>query len=238
MSAGREPDRPRTLITGTSRGIGKGLAEHYLSKDHLVVGCSRAGATIEHPRYRHFECDVGDEAAVVSMFSVIAKELGHVDHLINNAAVARMNLALLTPFEALEKSFHTNTFGTFLFCREAARLMVQRGYGRIVNFSTIAVPLRLNGESVYAASKAAVVSITEILARELAPYNITVNALGPSAVDTDLIKNIPQPIMDRLLARLAIPRKGTIADVANAVDFFLSRDSSLVTGQTLYLGGP
>jgi 3-oxoacyl-[acyl-carrier protein] reductase len=116
--------------------------------------------------------------------------------------------------------------------------MVQRKYGRIVNFSTIAVPFRLNGESVYAASKAAVVSITEILARELAPYNINVNALGPSAVDTDLIKNIPQPIMDRLLARLAIPRKGTIADVANAVDFFLSKDSGLVTGQTLYLGGP
>jgi 3-oxoacyl-[acyl-carrier protein] reductase len=172
------------------------------------------------------------------MFSVIAKELGYVDHLINNAAIARMNLALLTPLEALEKSFHTNTFGTFLFCRESARLMVQRKYGRIVNFSTIAVPFRLNGESVYAASKAAVVSITEILARELAPYNITVNALGPSAVDTDLIKNIPQPIMDRLLARLAIPRKGTIADVANAVDFFLSKDSGLVTGQTLYLGGP
>jgi 3-oxoacyl-[acyl-carrier protein] reductase len=238
MSAGKETDRARTLVTGTSRGIGKGLAEHYLNKGHVVIGCSRSAAAIDHPRYRHFECDVGEERAVVAMFSVIAKELGYVDHLINNAAIARMNLALLTPLEALEKSFHTNTFGTFLFCRESARLMVQRKYGRIVNFSTIAVPFRLNGESVYAASKAAVVSITEILARELAPYNITVNALGPSAVDTDLIKNIPQPIMDRLLARLAIPRKGTIADVANAVDFFLSKDSGLVTGQTLYLGGP
>lgn len=238
MSVGSDSERPRTLITGTSKGIGKGLAEHYLTKGHLVIGCSRSAATIDHPRYSHFECDVGDEDAVVSLFSRVVKELGHVDHLINNAAIARMNLALLTPMEALEKSFRTNTFGTFLFCREAARLMTRRRYGRIVNVSTIAVPLRLNGESVYAASKAAVVSMTEILARELAPYNITVNAVGPSAVDTDLIKNIPPPIMARLLSRLAIQTKGTIADVANAMDFFLSRDSGLVTGQTLYLGGP
>jgi 3-oxoacyl-[acyl-carrier protein] reductase len=238
VSAGADDDRPRTLITGTSKGIGKGLAEHYLGRGHFVIGCSRSATTVEHPRYRHFACDVGDERAVVALFSAVAKEFGHVDHLINNAAVARMNPALLTPMDALERSFRTNTFGTFLFCREAARLMMRRQYGRIVNFSTIAVPFRLDGESVYAASKAAVVSITEILARELAPYHITVNAVGPSAVDTDLIKNIPRAIMERLLSRLAIRRKGTVADVANAVDFFLSRESGLVTGQTLYLGGP
>jgi 3-oxoacyl-[acyl-carrier protein] reductase len=232
-----EAEAPRTLITGTRKGIGRGLAEHFLARGHWVVGCSREPSDLAHARYRHFQCDVGDEQAVGALFKSVGDELGWIDHLVNNAAIARMNLALLTPMEALERAFRTNTFGTFLFCREAARMMCRRRSGRIVNFTTAAVPFRLNGESVYAATKAAVESITAILARELAPHGITVNAVAPPPIDTDLTRNVPGPVMDRLLARHAIQRKGTIADVVNVVEFLLKPESSHLTGQTLYLGG-
>jgi 3-oxoacyl-[acyl-carrier protein] reductase len=127
--------------------------------------------------------------------------------------------------------------GTFLFMREAARLMQKRKFGRIVNFASVATPLKLEGEAVYAASKAAIESLTEILARELAAMGVTVNAVGPTPVETDLIRGVPRESMDRLLARQAIQRMGTMEDVGNAVDFFLRPESSFITGQVIYLGG-
>jgi 3-oxoacyl-[acyl-carrier protein] reductase len=148
-----------------------------------------------------------------------------------------MNHALLSTASTARAIFATNFHGTFLFCREAAKVMVRQKIGRIVNFATVATPLRLEGESLYAASKAAVESFTQVLARELGPAGVTVNAVGPTPVPTDLIKNVPKAKMDALLARQAIARFGEIADVINAIDFFLNPRSSFITGQVLYLGG-
>ena len=103
--------------------------------------------------------------------------------------------------------------------------------------TTVATPLRLEGEAIYAASKAAVLNLTQVLARELAPLGITVNAVGPTPVKTDLIRSVPQDKLDALLARQAIPRFGEPEDVINVVDFFLQRSSGFVTGQNSYLGG-
>ena len=115
--------------------------------------------------------------------------------------------------------------------------MQRHHYGRIVNFSTVATPLKLEGEAVYAASKAAIVSLTEIMAREFAEWGITVNAVGPTPVPTDLIRSVPQEKMDRLLAQQAIRRYGTFEDIANVIDFYLRAESDFVTGQNIYLGG-
>lgn len=225
------------LITGTSRGIGLGLAEHYLKQRHLVCGCSRAPAAIHHQGYSHFELDVADEPAVVAMVRSAARRHGRIDALLNNAGIASMNHTLLSTGATACSIFATNFHGTFLFCREAAKVMVRQKAGRIVNFATVATPLRLEGESLYAASKAAVESFTEVLARELGPTGVTVNAVGPAPVPTDLVKNVPQAKMDALLARQAIPRFGVLDDVINVIDFFLSPRSEFVTGQIVYLGG-
>jgi 3-oxoacyl-[acyl-carrier protein] reductase len=230
-------DRPVTLVTGTRKGLGRFLAERYLALGHVVVGCSRDPSDLEDDSYHHMLADVADERAVKAIFAFIRKELGRLDHLINNAGIASMNHTLLTPLDTVDRIFATNVKGTFLFAREAARLMQKRKYGRIVNMTTVATPLMLEGEAIYAASKAAVLNLTQVLARELAPFGITVNSVGPTPVKTDLIRSVPQEKLDALLARQAIPRFGEPEDVANVVDFFLRPESGFVTAQNIYLGG-
>jgi 3-oxoacyl-[acyl-carrier protein] reductase len=225
------------VITGTRKGIGRYLAEYYLERGWTVVGCSRKASDLQHERYIHYAMDVADETATRKMFVEMKRNFGRVDALLNNAAVASMNHFILTPLSTVQKIFNTNVLGTFLFCREAAKLMQRQGSGRIVNFSTIATPLRLEGEAVYAASKAAVESLTRILARELADSNITVNAIGPTAVKTDMVRAVPQDKMDSLLARQAFHRYGEMRDVSNVTDFFLHPDSGFITGQVIFLGG-
>ncbi len=229
---------PRIIvITGTSRGIGLGLAEHHLGRGDFVCGCSRAASPLRHDRYSHYTLDVADEPAVVAMVRSVVRTHGRIDGLLNNAGIASMNAALLSPAATAQAIFATNFHGTFLFSREIAKAMVRQKSGRIVNFTTVATPLRLEGESLYAASKAAVESFTRVLARELGPAGVTVNAVGPTPIPTDLIKSVPKAKMEALLARQAIARFGAVADVANVVEFFLAPASDFITGQIVYLGG-
>jgi 3-oxoacyl-[acyl-carrier protein] reductase len=230
-------DHPITLITGTRKGIGKFLAEHYVAQGHHVIGCSRGEIDWKLDGYVHYVADVADEKAVQAIFADLRQTYGRLDHLINNAGMASMNHSLLTPISTVHKLLDTNFVGTFLFCREAAKLMKKNKYGRIVNFTTIAVPLKLAGEAIYVASKAAVLSLTEVLAREFAEFGITVNSVGPVPIETDLIRAVPKEKIDQLLARQAIHRLGTCEDVANVIDFYLKKESGLVTGQNLFLGG-
>jgi 3-oxoacyl-[acyl-carrier protein] reductase len=231
------PDGGAILITGARKGIGRSLAQHYLAQGHQVVGCSRRPAEFEAARYVHYCADVRDEAVVRELLADVRSRLGGLRVLINNAGVAAMNHALLTPLSSVKDVLETNVVGTFLFCREAAKLLRATAHARIVNLSTVAVPLRLEGEAVYAASKAAVEMLTRVLARELAPLGITCNAVGPTPVETDLTRGVPPEKIQRLLAAQAIRRFGQPADVANVIDFFLRPESDFVTGQVIYLGG-
>ena len=225
------------LITGTRKGIGRHLVDHFLARGDTVIGCSRQEMDDAPAGYEHHCLDVADETAVVRMVASVQERHGRIDILINNAGIASMNHCLLTPLETVRNVFSTNVFGTVLFAREVAKVMAKAKYGRIVNMATVATPLRLEGESAYAASKAAVESYTRIMARELASFGITINAVGPTPVLTDLIRSVPQEKMDRLLRRQAIPRVGEYRDITNVVDFFVSRASDFVTGQVVFLGG-
>lgn len=225
------------LITGTRKGLGKQLAEHYLQTGNLVAGCSRGKSSIQHENYLHFELDVADEKAVISMARQVKKQFGRIDILLNNAGIAAMNHLLTTPFSNAKNVFNTNFFGTFLFSREVGKIMMQQKAGRIVNYTTVAVPLDLAGEAVYAASKAAIESFTKTSAKELADFGIRVNAIGPTPVPTDLIKNVPAEKLEELLKQQAIQRLGEFEDVLNVIDFFTADASDFITGQTIYLGG-
>jgi 3-oxoacyl-[acyl-carrier protein] reductase len=230
-------DAPITVVTGARKGLGRYLAERYARLGHRVIGCSRGAADWQAPGYVHHQVDITVEAEVRNLFAAIRKEHGVVHNLINNAGIASMNHALLTPGDTVDKVMRTNLLGTFLAAREAAKLMRRDRYGRIVNFSTVAVPFSLEGEAAYVASKAAVEALTRVLAREFADFGVTVNTVAPVPIKTDLIAGVPHDKIEALVARQAIKRFGEPEDVANVVDFYLRRESGFITGQCLYLGG-
>jgi 3-oxoacyl-[acyl-carrier protein] reductase len=225
------------LITGARKGIGRALVEHYLGQGCTVIGCSRKDTDLSHDRYDHYCLDVADENAIHQMFADIAGKSGRLDVLINNAGIASMNHVLLTSPAKAREIVETNFIGTFLMCREAARLMKKNQFGRIVNLASVATPLKLEGEAVYAASKAAVISFTQVVAKELASFGITVNAIGPTPIETDLIKSVPREKLDHLISLQAIKRPGTFGDIANLIDFFIRPESDFITGQVIFLGG-
>jgi 3-oxoacyl-[acyl-carrier protein] reductase len=230
-------DRSVMLITGTRKGIGKYLSTYYLEKGWTVAGCSRGEPGLTHDDYSHYRLDVADEKAVRTMIREVVDRFGRIDVLLNNAGIASMNHFLLTPLSTLESIFRTNVFGTFVFARECAKVMARQKQGRIVNFATVATPLNLEGEAAYAASKAAVESLTRVMAREVAALNITVNAVGSTPVRTDLVGGVPPAKMESLIGMQAIRRWGEFRDIANVVDFFIRPESDFITGQVVYLGG-
>jgi 3-oxoacyl-[acyl-carrier protein] reductase len=230
-------DTPVAFISGSRTGLGRFIAERLLEKGYQVVGCSRKEAGWTHKNYTHVLADVSNETEVKALFSAIRKEHGTLSVAINNAGIASMNHSLLTSAEAVERIVGTNIVGSFLIARESAKLMRQGKFGRIINFSTVAVPMSLEGEAAYVSSKAGVEAMTRVLAREFAEFGITVNAVGPSPIKTDLIAGVPNEKIDAIVQRLAIKRLGTADDVYNVVDFFLRPESNYITGQVIYLGG-
>lgn len=233
------------IISGSSRGIGKALSQHYLGCGDIVVGCARSTSDIAHKNYRHFILDINDEKAVVSMVRAAKKEFGKIDICLNNAGIASMNHILTTSYESAKRLVDVNFLGTFLLSREAAKAMISAKIsnknsaksGVIINFSSVAVPLCLEGEAIYAASKAACENLTKTMAKELANYSIRVNAIALAPVQTDLIKAVPKDKINALLEHQAIKRFGEFGDIINVVDFFISQKSDFITGQIITLGG-
>jgi len=225
------------LLTGSSKGIGKYLVEHFLDSGHIVIGCSRGESAIINDNYTHFTLDVTSEKDVISMVRGVKKVHGRIDVLINNAGVASMNHLITTPSATAKKVMDINFFGTFLLIREVSKVMMKQKYGRIVKFTTVASAFRLEGEAIYAASKAAVENLTQTTSNELAIFGITVNAIGPAPVETDLIKAVPKNKINALLERQAIKRFGSFEDVKNVIEFYMDDKSDFITGQIIYLGG-
>lgn len=224
-------------MTGARRGIGKHLCHHLLGRGYSVVGCSRNPCEWAADRFQHFQVDVTNEAQVKSLLGTVRKQFRRLDVLLNNAGVASMNHFLLTPMKTAQTITDVNLLGPFLVSREATKLMRTRKYGRIVNFGSSAVAVRLAGEAVYIASKCGLVALSQTMARELAEFGVTVNVVGPSPTETDMIRRVPKDKIDTFLEGLPIKRLTTFEDIANVVDFFLSETSNAVTGQVIYLNG-
>lgn len=230
-------EKPVTLITGTSKGIGKALKEYYIRQNHFVIGCSRTEVEDIEGSYKHFIVDICNEQEILEMFKVIKKEYKRIDNLINNAGIIATNLAMITPIDTLDKVINTNYRASFIFCIESIKLMKKNKYGRIVNFSTISVPMRQMGELVYTSSKSAVEMMSMVLAKEIAHYGITVNVIAPSLSETEMISHLSLEQKEQIFDKLAIKQYSSFDDIINVLDFYLSPKSSMVTGQKIYLGG-
>tara|TARA_B100000963_G_C22565568_1_gene643500 strand:- start:597 stop:1289 length:693 start_codon:yes stop_codon:yes gene_type:complete len=225
------------FVTGDRKGIGRDISEYYLHKGYNVVGCSRNGSDLNHSNYLHVIGDVSKENEVKNIVRQGLKKFKNLDILINNAGKASLNHSLLTPLNSVKEIFNVNFLGSFLFSRECAKAMIKSKKGRIVNFSTVAVPMNLEGELVYSSSKAAIEQMTKVMSKELSNFNITVNTIGPSPVQTDLIKTVPKEKIIEIINKQTIKRMGKFEDVINLINFFISDKSSFITGQTVYLGG-
>ncbi len=225
------------IVTGSRKGIGLEITKFLLKNNYIVIGCSRKESLLKDSNYKHFAIDLNNEKDVLSMFSYCRKNYHRLDVLVNNVGIASMNHLLLMPTQSVRKILDTNFVTTFLCTREASKLMMLHKYGRIINFSTIATAIGLEGEAVYASSKMAIEKFTQISAKELASYNITVNCIAPSPVETDLIKNIHQEKIDMIIDQQIIKRYTTFTDINNVVKFFIDKNSDFISGQTIHLGG-
>jgi 3-oxoacyl-[acyl-carrier protein] reductase len=225
------------LVTGSRKGLGKFIAQQLVACGYAVFGCSRQPADWVLEGYHHLELDVSNEQQVKEAIAQIRRSHGRLDVVVNNAGIASLNHFLMVPASTVDKVMATNFRGAWLVSREAAKLMMKARYGRIVNVTTVAVPMRIRGEALYAASKAAVETMTRILAHEVGEFGITVNAVGPTPIDTDLIRKVPAASIQTIIDGLAIKRKGQPKDVMNVIDFLIRPESDYVTGQVIYLGG-
>jgi len=174
---------------------------------------------------------------VLAVFRGIRKRFGAVDILINNAAVLTSQHAMIMPVSSAQDMINVNFMGAFLVAKECAKLMKKKKWGRIVNISSMAVSLEPVGDSVYAGCKAALTTISNVMAKELSAINVTCNTLGISAIKSDMLAQLPEEKIDAVIASLPIPRYANFEDISNVIDFFVSEKSSYVTAQTIYLGG-
>ncbi|MDP3798972.1 MAG: SDR family oxidoreductase [Polaromonas sp.] len=231
-------DKGSVFITGTSRGLGKALAERFLQAGLAVYGCSRQARTIDHQDYRHFAVDVSDEPSVVSMLKQIAALKVPVNLLINNAGLTQASLGILTRVESAKDILNTNLLGNFLVSRETLKLMQRQRYGRIVNFSSINVPLGSVGSALYNASKAGVDAMAKVLTRECGNADITINTLGLSLVaNSGMLDSLNPKALAAKQEALLKPKALKVEEIMHAVNFFASPLARNISCQTVYFGG-
>ena len=225
------------LVTGASRGLGRKLAEHFLSEGASVIGLARGEGTVTDPNYAHFQADVSRPEDVQAAFQKIARQFDTVHIVVNNAGAFTSQYAMIMPMASARSMVDANLLGTFHVSREAAKIMRKRKYGRIINIGSVATRIEPIGSSIYAACKAGMVTMANVMAREFAAFNVTCNTVAVTFVETDMLQQFPRDQIDALVRSLPVPRYATVEDVCHVVDFFASEKSSYVTAQTVYLGG-
>ena len=222
------------LITGAGKGLGSAIAQRLLENGEDVIGISRTSKSKE---FRMFNADVANHASLKEISRLLRNEDIELTGLVNAAGIASMNLALLARPEGVKNVIETNLLGTIFSCQVFSPHIIRAGMGSIVNFSTIAVALGLEGESVYAASKSGVEAFSRTLARELSAHNLRVNCVAPGPIQTDLLSGVHADQIRRIVNQQIIKKQFEPSDVANVVEFLLSPLSNSISGQVLSVGG-
>ncbi len=235
------------VVTGGFRGLGRAMAvslgksgAHVIAADVLPEDVGQETqrlVTDTGAKCDLLRLDVTNADAVEDAMRDLHKRLGRVDIVINNAGIARDNLLLRVSDDDIQKTFAVNVVGAINCARSAIKIMMRARTGRIINLASVVAEMGNPGQTVYSASKAALIGLTKTLAREYASRGITVNAVAPGFIDTDMTKNLPADAKKFMLEQIPLGRMGQPEDVAAAVLFLCSDEASYVTGQVLRVNG-
>ena len=232
------------LVTGGSRGIGKSIAEHLAAAGArvAVVGrdtdrASAAAAALPGEGHRGYGCDIGDPAAIEPLVKAVETDFGSLDILVNNAGITQDNLLVRITDEQWDTVVDTNLKGAFLLIRAAARGMMRRRAGRIINITSVVGLTGNKGQANYAASKAGLIGLTKSVAKELASRNILCNAIAPGFIETEMTANLAEGAREGLMGQIALGRLGTGDDIAGVVRFLAGPAASYMTGQVVVVDG-
>lgn len=229
------------IVTGASKGIGKAIARLYCENNATVYGIGRDEQGLKtvtsSDNFIPMCADVCDISEIKKIFMQIHKEHGHIDILVNNAGIMEDALLGMISDSQINSMFQTNVFSVIQLTQLCSRFMKKQGSGSIINIASIIGIYGNAGQSVYSATKGAVISFTKSAAKELAPNGIRVNAIAPGIIDTNLISSVPEKKLQERISQIKLGRIGQPDDVANSALFLASDTSSYITGQILKVDG-
>ncbi|HEY7305358.1 MAG TPA: 3-oxoacyl-[acyl-carrier-protein] reductase [Bryobacteraceae bacterium] len=234
------------LVTGASRGIGRACAESLAASGYRLVLAARSTAKLEEAAARIKEnggealviqVDLASQESIATGFSKAAKEFGRIDILVNNAGVTKDGLAVRMKQADWEIVLQTNLSGSFYAVQQVLPGMMRERWGRIINISSVVGEMGNPGQANYVASKAGLIGLTKALAREVGSRNITVNAVAPGFVGTDMTHGLSDELKQKMIDETPLKRMGTPEDIAGAVKFLVSDEAGFITGHVLDVNG-
>jgi 3-oxoacyl-[acyl-carrier protein] reductase len=234
------------LVTGASRGIGKACAEVLASTGHRIVVAARSVERLEETASAVrvagseafvIEIDLSEAESIANGISKAVKEFGRIDILVNNAGITKDGLAVRMKQADWEIVLQTNLSGSFYAIQQVLPGMMRERWGRIVNISSVVGEMGNPGQANYVASKAGLIGLTKSLAQEVGSRNITVNAVAPGFIETDMTHDLRDELKQKLLGETPLKRMGTPLDIASAIKFLVSDDASFITGHVLDVNG-